>query len=162
MTSTETQELTRQPIPSALAASRLALRILIILNWVYGAAILALLIASFAAEKPVMTAMGVPPSAETEALIAGMRAIALLALASIPVHYVILRRLLDLVESVRVGAPFVGENASRRQRIAWALLGLQLLSVVIGGIAVGVSTPKHPLHVGAGFSAAGWLAVLLL
>jgi hypothetical protein len=47
------------------------------------------------------------------------------------------------------------------QAIAWALLALQLLSLVIGGIAKAVSTPAHPLHLDAGFSINGWLAVLL-
>lgn len=156
------QKLMSQPIPPALAASRIALRILIILNWVYGATILAGLIASFAAERPVMTALGVTPSAETEPLIQGMRAIALLGLVSIPLHYVILRRLLDIVESVRARNPFVGQNASRLQTIAWALLGLQFLSLVIGTIARVVSTPAHPLRIDTGFSTGGWLAMLLL
>ena len=44
---------------------------------------------------------------------------------------------------------------------AWALLGLQLLSLVIGAIAKTVSTPAYPLHIDAGFSINGWLAVLL-
>jgi hypothetical protein len=47
------------------------------------------------------------------------------------------------------------------QAIAWALLALQLLSLVIGAIAKSVSTPAHPLHLDAGFSINGWLAVLL-
>jgi Protein of unknown function (DUF2975) len=151
-----------QPIPAALGASRLALRFLIIVNWIYGAAILAGLIASFTAEIPVMIALGVIPSAETAPLIQGMRAIALLGLASIPLHYVILGRLLDIVESVRGRDPFVGQNAWRLQLIAWALLGLQLLSLAIGAIAKVVSTPMHPLRLDAGFSTGGWLAVLLL
>ena len=111
---------------------------------------------------PVMTALGLPPSAETAPLIQGMRAIALLGLVSIPLHYVILRRLLDIVESVRASDPFVAQNASRLQTIAWALLGLQVLSLIIGAIAKAVSTHAHPFHVDAGFSTAGWLAVLLL
>ena len=36
-----------------------------------------------------------------------------------------------------------------------------LLSLVIGAIAKTVSTPAHPLHLQAGFSISGWLAVLL-
>ena len=52
-------------------------------------------------------------------------------------------------------------NARRLQAIAWALLGLQLLSLAIGTIADAVSTPAHPVHVDAGFSISGWLAVLL-
>ena len=59
------------------------------------------------------------------------------------------------------GAPFVAANASRLQRIAWALLALQLLGLVIGAIAKALSTPAHPIHVDAGFSVNGWLAVLL-
>jgi hypothetical protein len=47
------------------------------------------------------------------------------------------------------------------QAIAWALLALQLLSLVIGAIAKAVSTPAHPLDLDAGFSISGWLAVLL-
>jgi hypothetical protein len=162
MTATGTQKFIPQPIPAALTASRIGLHLLLILNWVYGTAILAGLIASFAAEGLVMTALGVTPAVETVPLIQGMRAIALLGLVSIPLHYVILRRLLDIVESVRARDPFVGRNASRLQTIAWALLGLQLLGLVIGALARVVSTPAHPLRLDAGFSTGGWLAVLLL
>jgi hypothetical protein len=91
----------------------------------------------------------------------GMRAIAVLGLASIPLNFVVLKRLLAIVETVRAGDPFVEANAYRLEAIAWALLALQLLSLVIGGIAKTVSTPAHPLHLDAGFSINGWLAVLL-
>nr|MDQ5873427.1 DUF2975 domain-containing protein [Acidobacteriota bacterium] len=66
-----------------------------------------------------------------------------------------------IVETVRSGDPFVAANAFRLQAIAWTLLALQLLSLVIGAIAKTVSTPAHPLHLQAGFSISGWLAVLL-
>jgi hypothetical protein len=91
----------------------------------------------------------------------GMRAIAVLGLAAIPLNYVVLKRLLAIVETVRAGDPFVAANASRLQSIAWALLTLQLFSLVIGAIARSVSIPGHPLHIDAGFSINGWLAVLL-
>jgi hypothetical protein len=48
------------------------------------------------------------------------------------------------------------------QAITWALLGLQLLSLIIGAIAKTVSSPAHPLHLDAGFSISGWLAVILI
>ena len=38
---------------------------------------------------------------------------------------------------------------------------LQVLSIVIGGIGKAISTPAHPLHLDAGFSTSGWLAVLM-
>jgi hypothetical protein len=47
------------------------------------------------------------------------------------------------------------------QTVAWALLALQLLSLVIGAIGRAVSTAAHPLDLDAGFSINGWLAVLL-
>jgi hypothetical protein len=72
-----------------------------------------------------------------------------------------LRRLLAIVDTVRSGDPFVAANADRLQLIAWSLLALQLLSLVVGGIGKAISTPAHPLHLDAGFSTSGWLAVLL-
>jgi hypothetical protein len=62
---------------------------------------------------------------------------------------------------VRAGDPFIGANANRLQAIAWTLLALQLLSVVIGAIGKAVSSPAHPVHLDAGFSISGWLAVIL-
>ncbi len=108
-----------------------------------------------------MAAFKLTPSPETERLIMGLRAVALLGLAAIPLHYSVLKRLLAIVRTVRVGDPFVAENAHRLQTIAWALLALQLLSVIIGAIAKSVSTPATPLHLNAGFSINGWLAVIL-
>ncbi len=55
----------------------------------------------------------------------------------------------------------VAANAARLQTIAWSLLALQLFSIVIGAIGKAVSTPAHPVHLDAGFSINGWLAVLL-
>ena len=91
----------------------------------------------------------------------GMRAIAVLGLVGIPLNYVVLKRLLAIVLTVRASDPFVAANAHRLQAIGWALLGLQLLSLVIGLIAKAVSSPAHPLHLDAGFSISGWLAVIL-
>ena len=108
-----------------------------------------------------MSAFELSPSPEADRLVMGLRAIAVLGLVAIPLNYVVLKRLLAIVETVRAGDPFVAANAARLQAIAWALLALQLLSLVIGAIAKAVSTPAHPLHLDAGFSINGWLAVLL-
>ena len=145
---------------AALPIAHVALRILIVLNWLSGAAILALLVV-MPNERWIMTAFKLSPSPEAERLVMGLRAIAVLGLAAIPLHYVVLKRLLAIVETVRAGDPFVAANASRLQAIAWVLLALNLLSIVIGAIAKTVSTPAYPLHIDAGFSISGWLAVLL-
>jgi DUF2975 family protein len=145
---------------AALPIAYVVLRTLIVLNWLGGAAILALLVV-MPNEQWIMTAFKLSPSPEAERLVLGLRAIAAVGLVTIPLNYVVLKRLLAIVETVRAGDPFVAANALRLQAIAWTLLALQLLSLVIGAIAKAVSTPAHPLHLQAGFSISGWLAVLL-
>jgi hypothetical protein len=145
---------------AALPIAYVVLRILIVVNWLTGAAILALLVV-LPNEQWIMSAFKLSPSPEAERLVMGMRAIAVLGLATIPLNRVVLKRLLAIVETVRAGDPFVAANADRLQAIAWALLTLQLLSLVIGAIAKAVSSPAHPLDLDAGFSINGWLAVLL-
>lgn len=145
---------------AALPIAHVGLRILIALNWMYGTAILALLVA-MPHRQWILRAFQLSPSPEAERLILGLRAIAVIGLATIPLNYLILKRLLAIVGTVREGDPFVAANAQRLQAIGWLLLALQLFSLVIGAIAKAVSTPAHPLHLDAGFSVNGWLAVLL-
>jgi hypothetical protein len=145
---------------AALPIAHAVLRVLIVLNWLLAAAILVLLLV-MPNEQWIMASFRLSPSPEADRLILGLRAIALIGLAAIPLNYAVLKRLLAMVETVRAGDPFVAANAYRLQAIAWALLALQVLSMVIGAIAKAVSTPAHPVHVNAGFSINGWLAVLL-
>ena len=144
---------------AALPIAHVVLRILVVVNWLTGAAVAALLV--IPTRQWIMRAFHWFPSPDTDRLMMGFRAIAAVFLVAIPLHYVVLKRLLAIVETVRAGDPFVAANALRLRAIAWTLLALQLLSLVIGTIAVAVSTPAHPLHLHAGFSISGWLAVLL-
>ena len=151
----------RSTTPSAaLPIAYGVLRILIVVNWLGGAAILALLVV-MPNRQWIMSAFELSPSPEAERLVMGLRAIAVLGLAAIPLNHAVLKRLLAIIKTVRGGEPFVAANASRLQAIAWVLLALNVLSIVIGAIAQTVSTPAHPLHIDAGFSINGWLAVLL-
>ena len=147
--------------PVALPIAYVALRILIVLNWLFGACILALLASTLVNEPWTMKALGVSGLADAGAVMMGMRAIVALGLVSIPLVHAILTRLHAMVVTVRAGDPFVPANAHRLQGIAWVLLALQLLSLVIAGIAKAISTPTHPFHLDAGFSVSGWLAVIL-
>ncbi len=151
-----------KPISSsaALPIAYVMLRFLIVVNWLGGAAILALLVV-LPNEQWIMTAFNLSPSPEAERLVMGLRAIAVLGLAAIPLNHAVLKRLLAIVETVRGGDPFDAANASRLQAIAWVLLALNLVSIVIDAIAKSVSIPAHPLDLNAGFSINGWLAVLL-
>ncbi len=137
------------------------LRIVIVLNWLGGAAILTLLTATIVAEQWTFAALGITPSSAIPSMIKGLRAIAAIGIVAVPLNDVVLTRLLAIVETVRRGDPFVATNAHRLQVIAWALLLLQMLSLVVGAIGKAIATPAVPLHLDAGFSTGGWLAVLL-
>jgi len=144
----------------ALPMAHGLLRVLVFLNWLVGAAILVLLVVS-PHEDWILRAFKLTPSPESDRLVVALRVIALFGLICVPINRVILKRLLAMVDSAREGNPFVADNAQRLRTIAWCLLMLQLISIVIGEIAKSVSTSAHPVHLDAGFSFTGWLAVLL-
>src|SRR3990170_6830571 len=91
---------------AALPIAYGVLRILIVVNWVGGAAILALLVI-MPNEQWIMSAFDLSPSPDADRLVMGLRAIAGLGLAAIPLDYVVLKPLLAIVGTVRAGDPFV-------------------------------------------------------
>ena len=147
--------------PPTLPIAWITLRILVVLNWVYAAVVLAILVGLFSAPQWTMTAIGIAPAAQSAPLLLGLRAISALGLVAVPVNLAVLSRLIAMVLTVRAGDPFIATNAYRLQAIAWFLLAQQRLGTVIGLIGKSVSTPAHPLHLEAGFSPAGWLAVVM-
>jgi hypothetical protein len=108
-----------------------------------------------------MSSLELSPSTQADRAVMGFRTILVIGLLLVPLNYAALKRLLAIVETVRTGDAFVAINADRLQTIAWVLLAMQLLSIAIGEIAKRISTPEHPVHLDAGFSINGWLAVLL-
>lgn len=149
-----------RPYSAALPIAFVVLRLLVLLNWFVGAAILTLLVA-LPHEQWILKSFDLAPSPDADRLIWGLRAIAVVGLVTIPLNHAILKRLLAMVETVRRGDPFVAANAYRLQAIAWVLVALQLLSLVVAAIAKMISSPAHPVHMDAGFSVSGWLAVLM-
>ena len=109
-----------------------------------------------------MRALGVRAVEFNSALFIGMRLIMVLGICAVPIKHFVLTRLLTIVETVRIGDPFVTENAARLQAIAWAILALELVHFAVGGIAAGVSSAAVPLNISWGFSVTRWLAVLML
>ena len=145
---------------AALPIAYVALRILIVLNWLFGAAILVLLLV-MPNQQWIMSALDLTPGPEADRIVMGLRAIAAIGLVTIPLNHIILTRLLAMVGTVRSGDPFVAANAYRLRTIAWTLLLLQLLGLAIAAIVKAISTAQHPVDIDAGFSVNGWLAVLL-
>ena len=148
--------------PTALNASWVTLRILITLNWIFGALIFTLLAISFLAEEWTWRALGVGTPAGNDGIVAGMRAIMVVGIAGTPIAHVLFSRLLRIVESVRKREPFTRGNAGRLRTIAWSLLGLELLHIAVVAIASAISTKEVPLHISGSFDLTGWLAILLL
>jgi hypothetical protein len=147
---------------TALLATWITLRILIVLNWIFGALIFTLLVVSFAAEKWIWRALGVGAIAGHEGVVAGMRAIMVIGIAGTPLSYVVFSRLLSIVESVRTGKAFTIDNAGRLRTIAWAMLGLELLHVGVVAIASAVSTKEVPLRINSNIHVTAWIAILML
>ncbi|MBI3792301.1 MAG: DUF2975 domain-containing protein [Gemmatimonadetes bacterium] len=150
------------PPIDALALSRRALRVVIALNLLAGAFILALLLASFAAPDWVMRALGITPVPGDSVRAIGARLIMGLGLVAVPVVHYVLTRLRTIVESVRIGDPFVVANSARLTEIAWGVLGLELLHVAIGAVGTSLASAGVPLRIGLELSVTRWLAVLLL
>jgi hypothetical protein len=148
-----------QPNADALSVSHTLLRFLITLNRLFGAAIFVLLVWTFIAAGFLARALGTDDS---PLAVVGMRLIMGVGIVGTVLTNVLLTRLLSIVETVRVGDPFVTENASRLQTIAWLVLALELSRLVVVGIANMVSTAARPIHIDWNLSFTPWLAVLLL
>jgi hypothetical protein len=146
----------------SLGISRKVLRVLVVLNLIFGTLILALLISSVVAEESVVRALGVRHATGNSMIVPAMRIIMVIGICSTPLAHIVLKRLLAIVESVRVANPFIAQNAVRLQTMAWALLGLELLHLAVGAVAFSASTATAPLDINWSFSVTGWLAVLLL
>jgi hypothetical protein len=146
---------------TALPIAYVSLRILVVTNWLYGAAILGLVAFTFVNESWFMKAIDVPVGTDAQPIMTGLRWIALLGVMAVPLNHLILLRLLRITETVGRGDPFIRANAYRLQGIAWTLMALQILSMIIGGIGEAIASRDFPLHLDAGFSISGWLAVLM-
>ena len=145
---------------AALPIAYVLLRMLVLLNWLTGAAILLLLVI-MPNERWIMSALDLSPGAEAARIVTGLRAVAAIGLITVPINHLILQRLLAMVETLRAGDPFVADNADRLNAIAWLLLALQLIGLVITAIGESISSATRPIDLDAGVSLAGWLAVLL-
>lgn len=146
---------------AALPIAYVALRMLIILNWIYGACIVTILGYSYINEAFLMRALHLSSPSEAPGLVWGLRAIAGLGLLTVPINLAMLRKLIAMVKTVRSGNPFVAANAYRLNTIAWLLLALQSIGLTIALIGKAVSGEAHGIHLDAGFSPGGWLAVVL-
>ena len=141
----------------ALAVARPIIRGLTVLNILYAVGLVLLLGALFMGPWPEK-ALGFDPADARPDPTIGLRAIVVIGILGAAIVHTILRRLLAIVDTVRSGDPFILDNARRLEAIAWRVLALELLRVIVAGIASSVGWPKLV----DGFSIASWFAVLML
>lgn len=142
----------------ALAIAQPAVRILSVVNIVYGAILTGLLVLSFLIPDWPWKPMGFDMVNAHPLLGHGLRAIVVIGIVGAMVVHSILERLLAIIETVRVGDPFIRANAERLDAMAWRVAGLEVLRVGVAGIAAVVWQAGQI----SAFSFAPWLAVLLL
>ena len=142
----------------ALAVARPVIRSLTVLNALYALVIAGLLGWSFFIEGWPARPLGLDMVNAHPLVGQGLRAIVAIGLVGAAIVHTILRRLLAIVDTVRVGDPFILENARRLDAIAWRVLALEGLRLIVAAIAAAVWEPGRF----DAFSFAPWLAVLLL
>lgn len=146
---------------SALSVSRILLKILRVLNLIMGVFLVVGIPASFFFEPTFFEFFSKrPPRIDPTWLLPALRIWIVLALPMIAAVHVSLSRLLDVVETVRSGDPFVPENAVRLNTIAWCVLVTQLLHLTFGMLAATMNAAGSNIE--WKFSLTGWLAVVLL
>ena len=116
--------------------SRTILKTLVVLNVVLALAVIAAFVLSFVFERQVVAYYrSLPTGLDGALLVVGMRVFMVVGIWMFPLFHRVLTKLIAIVDTVRMGDPFVPENAERLQQIAWALLGMQMLHLVFGVLA---------------------------
>ena len=143
-----------------LTVTERVVKILIVLNVLYGAAILVLLLAGIIAPGVVFAAL--TRRHADDASVLSMRLLMIAGFSAVPVMHVILVRLRAMLETVRARDPFIVENARRLDTIAIAVAVLEIIHLVVGGIVRGDALVSNGIHIDWSFSLTPWIAVLLL
>jgi hypothetical protein len=142
----------------ALAVARPVIRGLIVLNAVYALTLAVVLGYSFFIAGWPQRPLGFDLVNAHPLVGHGLRAIVVVGVIGAAIVHTVLRRLLAIVDTVRVGDPFILENARRLDAIAWSVVALEVLRLAVAAIAAAVWEPGRI----DAFSFAPWLAVLLL
>ena len=145
----------------ALALTQTAVRVLTVINIVFGVLVLLLLPLSFAWEPQLVANFHAKwPSVDGHVLLQRLRVLVVIGLPGFPIVHLLLQRLRAIVQSVRDRDPFIAENSERLRFMAWAMLAWQVINLLFGVLAR-LWSPENA-RIESSFSFAGWMAVLLL
>lgn len=144
---------------AALGFSRALLRILVALNLATGAIAVLAFASTFLFEDTVAGYFD-RRAFDVAIVMPALRIWLVLAAPYVAAVHVMLSRLIAIVETVRLGNPFMPDNAARLKTIALALLVTQLLHLVFGVMVRVVE--GGGVRMGWTISIGGWIAVVLL
>src|SRR5258706_10552577 len=121
----------------ALSVARPVVRGLMVLNIVYACAIAALLAWSFFIAGWPQRPLGFALLHAHPLAGLGLRVIVVVGVVGAAIVHTILRRLLAIIDTVRVPDPFILDNAQRLEAIAWRGLGREGPRFTVPAIAAG-------------------------
>ena len=137
-------------------------QVLRVLNVLFAVLAILLMIVSFPAEGAITAKLVAKygSGVDAGALIWTMRALGVLGLIGVGLIDRVLKELGRVLATLRAGDPFAAENPARFTAIAWALLGWQVLELLVLAISwwitrLGADTGEWTPSVG------GWLSVLV-
>lgn len=146
-----------------LALARIVLRVFLVLNIVAAAASAIAVLLSFPLAASILHLLTAKygTRVDPETVLLAMR----ILMAGGVIAGVLLHRLfaalLAILAGVRAGDPFTLDNAARLQAIGWALLGLQLLDLLLGAMTAWFAR-LHVDYLGWTPALGGWIAVLMV
>lgn len=74
---------------------------------------------------------------------------------------VFLRQIIAIIDSVKLGSPFVPENARRLRQAAWSVVAIEALGIMAEPIGEAIKARAPGVNMDVGFSL-GWLVTALL
>lgn len=100
----------------------------------------------------------------TRAAFPAITAILALVLVGAVLAILFVRQIIAIVDSVRVGSPFIPENARRLRMAAWLVLAMEGLALAAGSIGAWIHTmiPRADARIDVDFSFSWLLTALLL
>jgi hypothetical protein len=153
---------TRPTHDRLIRTSAIVIRIALILNRVFIAAVLVGELFAWLTPAPLANALfGSNLGSGLHAAIVGMRLEILLGIVMGLLTEPLLNALEQIVASTGQGDPFILANAHRLRTIGWCLLGLQLLDIpgtLLARLFPNLGSTSHELP----FSFGGWISVLMV
>jgi hypothetical protein len=147
-----------------LVLSRRVLWALLVLNWVFVAAFVAVMLFLLSPGGHDMAVAAITQTYTAEqagALVGGTIWLMVIAIgAGIAAHF-LFRRMLAIIDTAIAGDPFTRVNAQRLRVVGWALLAIQLLDLLFATLSIRVHTVTGE-DLGWSPSVGGWIAVLMV